>query len=76
MCDAIEVADDVASHSMPVTYTTLLDSGIRNLEALVLEGLTQQVGSIIRTTLAALASETGAESPYSDLSVLVIRRDR
>jgi cobalt-precorrin-7 (C5)-methyltransferase len=44
-----------------------------NLTALVLERLTHDDESITRTTLGDLADDAGEETPFSDLSVLVVR---
>ncbi|MFB6176682.1 MAG: hypothetical protein ABEI99_05985, partial [Halobaculum sp.] len=44
-----------------------------DLTALVLERLTHDDESITRTTLGELADEAGEETPFSDLSVLVVR---
>ncbi|MFB6083281.1 MAG: cobalt-precorrin-7 (C(5))-methyltransferase [Halorientalis sp.] len=57
----------------------LLDAGApAGLEALVLERLTHDDESITRTTLGGLAEHAGGQSaddtPFSDLSVLVVRR--
>lgn len=43
-------------------------------EALVLQELTHESESIEQTTLGALAEHAGEETPYSDLSVLAVRR--
>ncbi|MXR50024.1 cobalt-precorrin-7 (C(5))-methyltransferase [Halovenus sp. WSH3] len=57
----------------------LLDSGVAGgLDALVLEHLTHDEETITRTALADLAeqtTETEQESPFSDLSVFVLRAD-
>jgi cobalt-precorrin-7 (C5)-methyltransferase len=58
--------------------TMLLESGAApDLEALVFERLTQEGEQRTATTLRDLAAKTGAtpdgESPFSDLSVLVVR---
>jgi len=57
----------------------LLDAGAsKSLDALVLERLTHDDESITRTTLGGLAEHAGGdgpdETPFSDLSVLVVRR--
>ncbi|AQL43963.1 cobalt-precorrin-7 (C(5))-methyltransferase [Halorientalis sp. IM1011] len=57
----------------------LLDAGAPDdLDALVLERLTHEDESITRTTLGGLADHAGGdgseETPFSDLSVLVVRR--
>lgn len=58
---------DVAAH--------LLDSGgDPALTALVYERLTHEDESVTRTTLADLADHAGEETPFSDLSVLAVRR--
>ncbi|WP_134672330.1 cobalt-precorrin-7 (C(5))-methyltransferase [Halorussus marinus] len=56
----------------------LVESGAPTcLDALVCERLTHDDETITRTTLGALAdSAGGSDSPYSDLSVLVVRADR
>ncbi|WP_336326398.1 cobalt-precorrin-7 (C(5))-methyltransferase [Halovenus sp. HT40] len=57
----------------------LLDTGADgSLEALVLEHLTHEEESITRTTLSELAERTTEaehDSPFSDLSVFVVRAD-
>ncbi|MEZ3117438.1 cobalt-precorrin-7 (C(5))-methyltransferase [Halobaculum sp. MBLA0147] len=54
---------------------TLCDAGADpGLEALVLERLTHADEAITRTTLGELATHAGEETPFSDLSVLVVRR--
>ncbi|MCF2208517.1 cobalt-precorrin-7 (C(5))-methyltransferase [Halobacterium salinarum] len=45
-----------------------------DLDALVLERLTHDDESITRTTLGELAAHAGEETPFSDLSVLAVRR--
>jgi len=58
---------DIADH--------LLDAGADpDLTALVCERLTHDDESIAHTTLGDLASHAGEETPFSDLSVLVVRR--
>lgn len=53
----------------------LLDAGADpDLRALVLEKLTHDDESVTRTTLGALAEHAGEETPFSDLSVLAVRR--
>ncbi|MUV60509.1 SAM-dependent methyltransferase, partial [Halobacterium sp. CBA1126] len=53
----------------------LLDAGAApDLPALVLERLTHGDESISRTTLGDLAGHAGEETPFSDLSVLAVRR--
>ncbi len=63
---------DVAAH--------LVESGAApSLSALVFEHLTHEVETTTRSTLGALATHAGgsdpAASPFSDLSVLAVRRD-
>lgn len=58
---------DIADH--------LLDAGIPDRDALVLERLTHDDESITRTRLSELAADAGEDSPFSDLSVLVVRRE-
>lgn len=54
---------------------TLLDAGAApDLTALVLENLTHDDETVTRTTLADLAGYAGEETPFSDLSVLAVRR--
>ncbi|MFB6270610.1 MAG: cobalt-precorrin-7 (C(5))-methyltransferase [Halobacterium sp.] len=54
----------------------LLDAGAdASLDALVLEKLTHDEESITRTTLGDLAGHAGEDTPFSDLSVLAVRRD-
>ena len=54
----------------------LLEAGAApDLRALVLEKLTHDDESITRTTLGDLAEHAGEETPFSDLSVLAVRRD-
>ncbi|NIC00202.1 cobalt-precorrin-7 (C(5))-methyltransferase [Halobacterium sp. R2-5] len=54
----------------------LLDAGVdAGLSALVLERLTHDDEKITRTTLGELAEHAGDETPFSDLSVLAVRRD-
>ena len=45
------------------------------LPALVLEKLTHEDEAITRTTLGSLAEHAGEDTPFSDLSVLAVRRD-
>ncbi|MCG1003707.1 MULTISPECIES: cobalt-precorrin-7 (C(5))-methyltransferase [Halobacterium] len=53
----------------------LVDAGADpELPALVLEKLTHDDEEITRTTLADLANYAGEETPFSDLSVLAVRR--
>jgi len=53
----------------------LLDAGAApDLTALVLEKLTHDDETITRTTLGDLAEHAGDETPFSDLSVLAVRR--
>lgn len=54
----------------------LLDSGAdADLPALVLEELTHDAETLTRTTLGALAEHAGEDTPFSDLSVLAVRRE-
>jgi len=53
----------------------LIDAGTApSLPALVCERLTHEDEAITETTLAKLAEHAGEETPFSDLSVLVVRR--
>jgi cobalt-precorrin-7 (C5)-methyltransferase len=54
----------------------LLEAGAPDCEALVLERLTHDDESVTRTSLSGLAAEVGseAETDFSDLSVLAVRR--
>ncbi|MFC7198631.1 cobalt-precorrin-7 (C(5))-methyltransferase [Halospeciosus flavus] len=55
----------------------LLDAGAdSDLMALVLERLTHDDEEITRTSLGDLAAHAGEETPFSDLSVLAVRRER
>lgn len=58
---------DVAAH--------LLDAGSPDLDALVFERLTHDDETTTRTHLSDLADHAGDDSPFSDLSVLVVRRE-
>lgn len=53
----------------------LLDAGATpGLEALVLERLTHEDESVTKTNLGELAAHAGEDTPFSDLSVLAVRR--
>ncbi|WP_353634240.1 cobalt-precorrin-7 (C(5))-methyltransferase [Halobacterium sp. NMX12-1] len=54
----------------------LLEAGADpDLSALVLEKLTHDDEAITRTTLGDLAAHAGEETPFSDLTVLAVRRE-
>jgi cobalt-precorrin-7 (C5)-methyltransferase len=54
----------------------LVDAGADTaLEALVLERLTHDDEAVSRTSLGELAEHAGEETPFSDLSVLAVRRE-
>ncbi|SEW28467.1 cobalt-precorrin-7 (C(5))-methyltransferase [Halobacterium jilantaiense] len=54
----------------------LLDAGADpSLDALVLERLTHDDEAVTRSTLGDLAAHAGEETPFSDLSVLAVRRE-
>jgi cobalt-precorrin-7 (C5)-methyltransferase len=53
----------------------LLDAGAHSaLTALVMERLTHDDESVTRTSLGELAAHAGEDTPFSDLSVLAVRR--